>query len=58
MALGEIDGDYVTGVCFVGFVNSTARTGLLLAPLTAAMIISGYIIIRGTFIQDICVKLR
>lgn len=48
MALGEIDGDYVTGICFVGFVNSTARTGLLLAPLCLAMVVSGYIIIKGS----------
>lgn len=47
MALGEIDGDFVTGICFVGFVNSAARTGLLLAPLSLAMIVSGYIITKG-----------
>lgn len=48
MAIGQIDGDYVTGICFVGLVNSAARTGLLLAPLASAMIVSGYITIRGT----------
>ncbi|CAG9859679.1 unnamed protein product [Phyllotreta striolata] len=47
MAIGEIDGDYVTGICFVGFVNKTARAGLLLTPLAAAMLLSGYIIIKG-----------
>ncbi|CAH0564156.1 unnamed protein product [Brassicogethes aeneus] len=47
MAIGEIDGDYVTGICFVGFVNRAARTGLLLAPLAAAMLVSGYIIVKG-----------
>lgn len=47
MALGEIDGDYVTGICFVGFVNSAPRTGLLLAPLSLAMLVSGYIITKG-----------
>ncbi|KAJ8965138.1 hypothetical protein NQ314_004363, partial [Rhamnusium bicolor] len=47
MAIGEIDGDYVTGICFVGFVSMAARTGLLLAPLAATMIVSGYIIVRG-----------
>lgn len=47
MAIGEIDGDYVTGICFVGYVNMGARVGLLLSPLAATMIASGYIIIRG-----------
>lgn len=53
MALCEIDGDYVTGICFVGFVNSAARTGLLLAPLTAAMVVSSYIIIKGCIVLKI-----
>ncbi|XP_056644172.1 protein smoothened [Diorhabda carinulata] len=47
MAIGEIDGDYVTGICFVGFVTKAARAGLLLTPLAAAMIASGYIIVKG-----------
>ncbi|KAF7282687.1 hypothetical protein GWI33_002154 [Rhynchophorus ferrugineus] len=47
MAIGEIDGDYTMGICFVGFVNMSARAGLLLAPLIAAMIVSVYIIVRG-----------
>lgn len=47
MAIGEIDGDYVTGICFVGYVNMAARVGLLLSPLAATMIVSGYIIVRG-----------
>ncbi|KAL3273872.1 hypothetical protein HHI36_015298 [Cryptolaemus montrouzieri] len=47
MAVGEIDSDYVTGICFVGFISKTARIGLLLAPSTAALVIGGYIIIRG-----------
>ncbi|GJQ72421.1 smo [Trypoxylus dichotomus] len=47
MALGEIDGDYISGICFVGFINTTARTGLLLAPLAVAVSLGGYIIIRG-----------
>lgn len=47
MAIGEIDADYTTGICFVGFINKAARIGLLLAPSTAALLIGGYIIIRG-----------
>lgn len=47
MAIGEIDGDYVTGICFVGFINKAARAGLLLTPLAATMVVSGYIIVKG-----------
>lgn len=49
MALGEIDGDYVTGICFVGLVSAAARTGLLLTPLALAMIVSSYITVRGKY---------
>lgn len=47
MALGEIDGDYVTGICFVGMVNTPARIGLLLTPLAMCVIASGYITVKG-----------
>lgn len=47
MALGEIDGDYVLGICFVGFVNPAARIGLLLTPLGLTIIVAGYIVIQG-----------
>lgn len=47
MALGEIDGDSVTGICFVGHINSAARAGLLLVPLGAALTIGGYFLLRG-----------
>lgn len=56
MALCEIDGDYVTGICFVGLVSAAARTGLLLAPLAAAMIVSGYITVRGTILVQLVTK--
>lgn len=49
MALGEIDGDYVTGICFVGMVNDTARAGLLLAPLAISVIMSGCITVKGDY---------
>ncbi|XP_066159357.1 protein smoothened isoform X1 [Euwallacea fornicatus] len=47
MAIGEIDGDYITGICFVGFANWAARIGLFLFPFAAIMLVSIYIIIRG-----------
>lgn len=49
MALGEIDGDSISGICFVGYVNPAARAGLLLGPLGAALIVGGYFLFRGTY---------
>ncbi|KAK5641587.1 hypothetical protein RI129_010134 [Pyrocoelia pectoralis] len=50
MAIGEIDGDYVLGICFVGCINSAARIGLLLTPLAATIISAGYIVVRGLLV--------
>lgn len=50
MALGEIDGDSITGICFVGHVNPAARAGLLLGPLGAALLVGGYFLIRGNLV--------
>ncbi|KAF5296626.1 hypothetical protein FQA39_LY12454 [Lamprigera yunnana] len=47
MAIGEIDGDYVLGICFIGCINSAARIGLFLTPLAATIITAGYIVFRG-----------
>lgn len=47
MALGEIDGDSVAGICFVGYVNQAARAGFLLGPITAVLIVGGYFLSRG-----------
>ncbi|XP_049856044.1 smoothened homolog [Schistocerca gregaria] len=47
MALGEIDGNSVAGICFVGYLNHTARYGLLLAPLSVAVVVGGYFLSRG-----------
>jgi smoothened protein len=47
MALGEIDGDSVSGICFVGYLNKAARAGFLLGPLTTVIIVGGYFLSRG-----------
>ncbi|PSN54909.1 hypothetical protein C0J52_01651 [Blattella germanica] len=47
MALGEIDGDSVAGICFVGYMNHAARAGFLLGPLTAVLFVGGYFLSRG-----------
>nr|CAD7199887.1 unnamed protein product [Timema douglasi] len=47
MALGEIDGNSVVGICFVGYRNQAARAGLLLGPLAAMVLVGGYFLSRG-----------
>nr|CAD7430029.1 unnamed protein product [Timema monikensis] len=47
MALGEIDGNSVAGICFVGYRNQAARAGLLLGPLAAMVLVGGYFLSRA-----------
>ncbi|CAH2261596.1 jg13656 [Pararge aegeria aegeria] len=49
MAFGEVDGNSVTGVCFVGYVNHPMRAALLLAPLSVVLLLGGYFLLRGVF---------
>lgn len=53
MALGEIDGNSVTGICFVGYFNHVVRFCFLLGPLICVLLIGGYFLTRGliTLIQ-------
>ncbi|XP_015173735.1 PREDICTED: protein smoothened isoform X1 [Polistes dominula] len=47
MALGEIDGNSVTGICFVGYSNHTVRAWFLLGPLVIVLLVGGYFLSRG-----------
>lgn len=47
MAVGEVDGSSVTGVCFVGYVSHAMRAALLLAPLGVVLVLGGYFLLRG-----------
>lgn len=47
MAMGEIDGNYVTGICFVGYNNHVVRTCFVLGPILLALLIGGYFLSRG-----------
>ncbi|XP_073961888.1 protein smoothened-like isoform X3 [Choristoneura fumiferana] len=49
MALGEVDGSSITGVCFVGYVSHPMRAALLLAPLCLVFALGGYFLLRGVF---------
>ncbi|XP_001602300.2 protein smoothened isoform X2 [Nasonia vitripennis] len=47
MALGEIDGNHTTGICFVGYNNHTVRAWFVLAPVLTSLLIGGYFLSRG-----------
>lgn len=56
MALGEIDGNSVTGICFVGYFNHVVRFCFLLGPLICVLLIGGYFLTRG--MQFLCFGLK
>ncbi|XP_058062047.1 protein smoothened [Anopheles bellator] len=47
MALSEIDGNSIAGICFVGYLNHPIRAGLLLGPVICVLLIGGYFLGRG-----------
>ncbi|XP_005186442.2 protein smoothened isoform X1 [Musca domestica] len=47
LALSEVDGNSIVGICFVGYRNHPIRSGLLLGPLCGVILVGGYFIIRG-----------
>ncbi|XP_077516954.1 smoothened, frizzled class receptor isoform X2 [Amblyomma americanum] len=55
MALGLVDGDPVSGICFVTAANPHARSALVLVPVTAAFLAGGYFLVRELY-KLICLK--
>lgn len=55
IALSEIDGNFIVGICFVGYFNHAMRAGFVLGPVLCVLIIGGYFICRG---MTILVKLK
>lgn len=47
MALSEVDGNSMTGICFVGYRNATNRFGFILLPIGVMSLISFFFTIRG-----------
>lgn len=47
MALSEVDGNSIVGICFVGYQNHTMRIGLVLTPVGILVTISMFFITRG-----------
>lgn len=42
-----MDGDSVSGICFVGYKNYRYRAGFVLAPIGVVLVVGGYFLIRG-----------
>ncbi|KAM5172055.1 protein smoothened [Mantella aurantiaca] len=47
LAVAQVDGDSVSGICFVGYKNYRYRAGFVLAPIGVVLIVGGYFLIRG-----------
>lgn len=47
LAISEVDGNSIVGICFVGYVNHPMRGGFLLGPVICSLIIGGYFLVRG-----------
>lgn len=47
LALSEVDGNSIVGICFVGYVNHSFRAGFLLVPLGGVLLVGGFFIVRG-----------
>ncbi|XP_014666339.1 PREDICTED: smoothened homolog isoform X2 [Priapulus caudatus] len=50
LTLSEIDGDSLSGICFVGMSTWYMRTGFVLLPVMLMLCFGGYFLIRGVFI--------
>lgn len=47
LAVAQVDGDSVSGICFVGYKNYRYRAGFVLAPIGVVLIVGGYFLIKG-----------
>lgn len=47
MALSEVDGNSIFGICFVGYRNHAIRAGFVLGPIGLLLLISAFFICRG-----------
>nr|ALS19764.1 smoothened [Terebratalia transversa] len=47
LAISEVDGDSLSGICFVGYFNHVARGLLLLGPIAVVIIVGLFFLIKG-----------
>ncbi|KFO77954.1 hypothetical protein N303_07344, partial [Cuculus canorus] len=57
LAVAQVDGDSVSGICFVGYKNYRYRAGFVLAPIGLVLIVGGYFLIRGSKINETMLRL-
>ncbi|XP_011868773.1 PREDICTED: protein smoothened isoform X2 [Vollenhovia emeryi] len=48
MALGQIDGNSMTGICFVGYADHASKI-FVLGPVLLAVLVGGYFLCRGLY---------
>ncbi|XP_070156098.1 protein smoothened isoform X4 [Polyergus mexicanus] len=48
MALGRIDGNSMTGICFVGYADHAAKA-FVLGPVSIVVLVGGYFLCRGLY---------
>lgn len=54
MALGRIDGNSMTGICFVGYADHAAKA-FVLGPVLIVVLVGGYFLCRGRlFLITLC----
>ena len=50
----QIDGDSVSGICFVGNLHGAYRGGFVLAPVGIAIVCGLFFLIRGIYLFEFC----
>ncbi len=53
--ISQVDGDSVSGICFVGYLNHSYRGFFLLLPVGVVIVIGLGFLIKGGRCQHICV---
>ncbi|XP_041360515.1 smoothened homolog [Gigantopelta aegis] len=47
LAISEIDGDSLSGICFVGYTKNGVRAGFVLGPVAVVLVCGMFFLIRG-----------
>ncbi|XP_071496120.1 protein smoothened-like [Diadema antillarum] len=47
LAINQVDGDSVAGICFVGYQNHYYRAGFVLVPIGLCLICGGFYLVQG-----------
>lgn len=50
LAISEVDANSIVGICFVGYVNHPIRFAFVIGPVSCALLIGGYFLVRGMII--------